>query len=105
MNNAARWLGYRALVQGGTTDTNRLNFAFRQALGRSPDKLESTALLRLLAAAESEYKNKARDAAAFAWTDPKNPAPLPEGTDTTTMAAWAAVSRAILNLDETVTKE
>ena len=105
MNNAARWLGYRALAQGGTSDTNRLNFAFRQALGRRPDKQETAALLRLLASAQAEYKDKSKEAATFAWTDPKNPAPLPEGTDTTTMAAWAAVSRAILNLDETVTKE
>ncbi|HTI71624.1 MAG TPA: DUF1549 and DUF1553 domain-containing protein, partial [Candidatus Limnocylindria bacterium] len=105
MINAARWLGYRTLTQGGLSDTNRINFAFRQVLNRRPDAQESAALLRLLGTAQSEFKDKPKDAANFAWTDPKNPAPLPEGTDTTTLAAWAAVSRALLNLDETVTKE
>ena len=45
------------------------------------------------------------DAAAFALSDPKSPPPLPPGTSVVDLAVWTIVIRALLNLDETVTKE
>jgi hypothetical protein len=41
----------------------------------------------------------------FALSDPKSPPPLPEGSGVGDLAAWAAVGRAVLNLDEVVNKE
>jgi hypothetical protein len=37
--------------------------------------------------------------------DGKDKADLPEGVSATDLAAWTVVSRVLLNLDETVTKE
>jgi hypothetical protein len=37
--------------------------------------------------------------------DPAHPPSLPEGVTAAQAAAWTAVCRVILNLDETITKE
>jgi hypothetical protein len=105
LNQAARWLGWRALSQGGATDPARLRFAFREVLGRAPDVAEQAALLRLVADLRADFRGRERDAQTFAFTDPENPPPLPAGTGTVDAAAWAGVARAILNLDEAMTKE
>lgn len=104
-NQAARWLGYRALAEGGKDDDARLAFAFRVCTARQPDAKELKALRSLLSDARSEFTGSAKDAATVAFADPKNPVPLPAGANTADLAAWTAVSRALLNLDETITKE
>ena len=38
-------------------------------------------------------------------TDPKQLASLPKGTSVQQLGAWTALSRVLLNLDETITKE
>ncbi|MBL9172326.1 MAG: PSD1 domain-containing protein [Verrucomicrobiales bacterium] len=103
-HQAARWLAWRT-VSSATTDEDRTRWAFRQCVSRPPDARESAVLARLLAQARTEYASKPQDAAQFAYADPKNPPPLPPGTTTADLAAWSAVTRAILNLDETITKE
>ncbi|MSU34814.1 MAG: DUF1553 domain-containing protein [Pedosphaera sp.] len=105
LNNAARWLGWRALLQGGTEDSQRLNYVFRHVLSRSPEVRETNALMALLAAARSEFELRPKDASQFAYSDPKNPAPLPPNATTAQVAAWASVARAVYNLDESMTKE
>ncbi len=104
-NQAARWLGYRALAEGGKNDDARLAFAFRICTARQPDAKELKALRSLLTDARAEFAASGKDAAAVAFADPKNPVPLPAGANTVDLAAWSAVSRALLNLDETITKE
>ena len=66
------------LAQGGSTDSARLTYAFRRCIARKPVAKESDALLSFLA--------KQRDRL---------------GEE----AAWKALSRVLLNLDETITKE
>jgi len=44
-------------------------------------------------------------AAEFTHDDPKKSLPLPAGATREQLAAWTAVSRVLLNLDETITKE
>ncbi len=105
LNNAARWLGWRALLLGGNEDSQRLNYIYRHVLSRSPEARETSALMGLLAAARSEFELRPKDAAQFAYADPKNPAPLPPNTTTAQVASWASVARAVLNLDEAVTRE
>ena len=58
-----------------------------------------------LADARREFGERPKDAPQFAFADPKNPPPLPAGATATDVAAWSTVTRAILNLDETITKE
>lgn len=102
---SAQALALRTLHEGGQTDTQRLVYAFRRCLSRKPTEPESTELLALL--------NKQRQRLAEGWLSPwdmggYNPeqAPqLPKGTTPAQLAAWTAVSRVLLNLDETITKE
>lgn len=105
LNNAARWLGWNALWKGGTTDPDRAAFVFRQVLARRPEPAEVEALTALLADARRDFATKPKDAAAFGLVDAKNPPPLPPGLGIPDVAAWTTVARAVLNLDEAVTKE
>jgi Protein of unknown function (DUF1553)/Protein of unknown function (DUF1549) len=87
----AQALGARALAEGGTNDADRLTYAFRRCVARKPSAEESAELLSLL------KKQKER----FAKPGTK----LPAGVTSADAAAWTVVSRVLLNLDETVTKE
>jgi hypothetical protein len=103
-NQAARWLAWRA-VGAAIGDPERATWAFRQCVSRQPSPQEIAVLLKLLEDARKEFTERPKDAAQFAFADPKNPPPLPAGTTATDAAAWSTVTRAILNLDETITKE
>jgi hypothetical protein len=103
-NQAARWLAWRAL-SAAPSDPARAVWAFRQCVSRPPSPEETTVLLKLLTQAREEFTAKPKDATQFAFADPKNPAPLPPHTSVEDLAAWSTVARAILNLDETITKE
>jgi len=97
-------LAWRALA-AAPTDETRATWAFRQCLGRPPETQETAVLVKLLSEARAEFATKPKEAAQFALSDPKSPPPLPAGTTVSDLAAWTTVTRAILNLDETVTKE
>jgi mono/diheme cytochrome c family protein len=103
-NQAARWLAWRALG-AANGDVERARWAFRQCVSRPPSPQEVSVLLKLLGEARAEFASRAQDAPQFAFADPKNPPPLPPGATATDVAAWSTVTRAILNLDETITKE
>jgi mono/diheme cytochrome c family protein len=98
-------LARQALADGGRTDEQRISYAFRRALSRSPQPDELQELLGLL--------NKEKQRIADGWVNaselgtgtnsiPKN---LPTGVTPTQLAAYTVVSRVLLNLDETITKE
>ncbi len=101
----AQALARLTLAEGGKTDTARIAYAFRRALSRPPTAGEKEELLSLL------NKEKARIGAG--WVNSyelgtgKNelPARLPAGTTPMQLAAYTVVSRVLLNLDETITKE
>jgi hypothetical protein len=103
--NAARWLGWRTLLEGGPDDDGRAVFLFRQVLGRRPDPAEADALLRLARDLHADFSSRPNEAPAFAFSDPQNPPPLAAGATAIDAATWAGVARAVINLDETITKE
>lgn len=102
---SARALALKALKEGGATDEQRVAYAFRRCLARAPEPKETAELLGLL--------NKQRRRAADGWLDvwaltglqAEKTAVLPKGATPVQYAAWTAVSRVLLNLDETITKE
>jgi hypothetical protein len=101
----ARALALKVLNEGGETDSERLIYAFRRCVSRPPNARESAALITLLdrqIARFSEQDAKPWDLAA---ADPAAPPALPAGITPAHAAAWTAVSRVLLNLDETITKE
>jgi mono/diheme cytochrome c family protein len=101
----ARALALKTLSEGGTSDAQRLVYAFRRCVSRPPSPAESRILLDLLAKESAKFS--AADARPWdlAADDPANPPPLPAGVTPPQAAAWTAVARVLLNLDETITKE
>jgi hypothetical protein len=101
----AQALARKTLEEGGRTDSDRVTYAFRRALSRPPTADERQDLLALL--------EKQRARLAEGWLNPneiatgenKPPAKLPAGATPTQLAAYTVVSRVLLNLDETITKE
>ena len=98
---ASRVFAERILQHGGDTDGERLAWAFERALSREPSAGERDILLRLVGdrAAHFAANAGAAKAAAAAGEWPAATALKPER-----VAAWAAVSRAILNLYETTSR-
>ena len=102
---SARALALKTLQEGGASDGQRLTFAFRRCVSREPDERESAELLGLL----NKQKQRAADGWLDVWSlagiDKVKPDTLPKGATPVQLAAWTAVSRVLLNLDETITKE
>jgi len=102
---AAQALALRTLRDGGASNTDKLIFAFRRCTARIPTREEQGELLALLAKQEQRFTGQDAAAWLLATADPKNPPALPATATPAKLAAWTAVSRVLLNLDETITKE
>ncbi|MBS1807145.1 MAG: PSD1 domain-containing protein [Acidobacteria bacterium] len=100
---AARALALKTLQEGGATDAARVTFAFRRVLTRKPSVQESDELLRLLKQQRERFASGSLNPESFAFSD--KPLPLPQGITNPQLAAWTAVTRVLLNLDEAITKE
>lgn len=98
---AARVFAEKALREGGNTFEARLGWAFARALSRPPEKEETRILRDLFEAQRKRYAGDAAAARELIAVGDKPAAsdlPLPE------LAAWTAISRALLNLHETITR-
>ncbi|HKQ78262.1 MAG TPA: DUF1549 and DUF1553 domain-containing protein [Blastocatellia bacterium] len=102
---AARALALKTLIEGGTSDEQRLNYAFRRALSRLPERRETAELLGLLNRQRERFVAGELNPWNFVADNPDKPFPLPKGARMEDAAAWTVVARALLNLDETITKE
>jgi len=98
---AARFVGQRALQEGGATTDDRIRFAFRLLLTRQPTAQELTIFRRLFAEQLALYHAHPDDADKLSKVGsmPANPA-----LDRVQLAAATAVASVILNLDEAITK-
>jgi hypothetical protein len=101
---AARAFALKILDEGGKTDAERVTYAFRRALSRPPTEREQQILVALM------DKQKARVAEGWinthALSTGKDELPaLPAGVTPITLAAYTVAARALLNLDETITKQ
>ncbi|MCC6492763.1 MAG: DUF1553 domain-containing protein [Pirellulales bacterium] len=98
---AAAALARRVVAESScATDQERLAWAFKECLGRSPAAEELAALDRVLRRQRASFEPD--PARARQITDSPEGAPAPE---VVTLAAWTSVSRALLNLDEFITRE
>ncbi|MFL6274268.1 MAG: PSD1 and planctomycete cytochrome C domain-containing protein [Blastocatellia bacterium] len=102
---SARALAWLTVRQGGQTDEQRLSYAFRRVLSRAPSAEESAELLGLFRKQKARFIAGELNPWNLAANDPDKPNPLPQGVTMDDVAAWTAVSRLLLNLDETITKE
>ena len=101
----ARALALNVVRQGGKSDVDKMTYAFRRCEARKPSGRETSALLTLLEKETRKFGEGKADPWELALTDPSRKPELPEGTSPASLAAWTAVSRVLLNLDETITKE
>jgi mono/diheme cytochrome c family protein len=102
---AARALALKTVREGGATDAARLEFAFRRVLARKPTAQESAELIGLLNRQRERFAAGELNPWNLATNDPDKPFVLPKGVRMDDLAAWTAVARVLLNLDETITKE
>jgi hypothetical protein len=101
----AQALALKALKEGGNNDAERLTYLFRRALARPPTGDERTDLLALLAKQNARIAEGWVNANQIAGSKDEPVPDLPNGSTPTQLAAYTVVSRVILNLDETITKE
>ena len=98
---AARVFAARVLREGGDSVYARLEHAFRLALSREPDSVEREQLTGLLIASRADFR---KDPAAAKDLTSIGLAAKADRLDPVEHAAWTMVARAILNLNETITR-
>src|SRR5579863_5549154 len=102
---SARALAEHALLEGGKTDKRRLNYAFRRCLARQPDARETADLLAFVHKETGRFADGELNAWDMLGGNPALAALVPAGLTPAQLAGWTALSRVLLNLDETITKE
>nr|WP_281380335.1 DUF1553 domain-containing protein [Armatimonas rosea] len=98
---AARVLGERIVKEGGTTDSQRVVFAFRTLATRFPTPTEARLLEQLYATERQLFSSDAASAAKLLAVGEKKADPALNPVE---VAAAASVAQAILNLDTTIWK-
>jgi hypothetical protein len=102
---SARSLALKTLQNGGFTDEQRVTYAFRRCVSRMPTKDETGELLAFLKRQTPRIQDGWVSAWDLAGIEEGAKAELPDGVTPTQLAAYTALSRVLLNLDETITKE
>ncbi len=98
---AARVFAAKIIQQPGVNPSDRLRWAYKQALSRAPNKIELETLTALYEKHLEKYKGD-RDGAQKLLKVGDSPAP--KEMDAGELAAWTSVARTILNLHETITR-
>jgi hypothetical protein len=98
---AARAFATRIMREGGSGEAERIRWAWRAVLARPPVAREVAALMRLYRENRARY---VKDRAAAMELVRVGQAPRPPDVDAVELAAWTAVGRALLNLNETITR-
>jgi hypothetical protein len=89
------------VVANGSSDEDRLNHLYRRTLARMPERAEEASLLKLLNSQRDQFRSDPESARRLLSL---GNAPVVELDDPTDLAAWVMVSRAVLNLHETITR-
>jgi hypothetical protein len=104
MVEAAQALALRLLREGGSTDEQRAEHAYRLCVSRGIQPAESRELLALIAATRGRIGNGTLNANEIISNASSEPPALPAGVSAEDAAAWTLAARVLLNLDETLTK-
>lgn len=95
----AQGLAARVLREASASEESRLDHAFRLCLARPPKPRETAVLRRLLEQQTESFRRAPQDARLVVPAGSASDAGLPH------LAAWTTVARALLNLDEFITRE
>ena len=98
---AARVLAEKTIRGGGGSFRAKLEWAFTRAVARPPNRHETKLLQTLFEQQRTRYQGDGAAARDLVSTGAK---PVAKDLPTAELAAWTSVSRAILNLHETITR-
>ncbi len=98
---AARVFATKILSEGRGSDTERLDYAFQEALARNIESSERQVLHALLGKHRKHYRAHPLEAEEILGVGLTK---VPEGLDAVELAAWTSVARTVLNLHETLTR-
>jgi hypothetical protein len=99
---AARAMAQKTLRDGGKDLNSRIAYVFRLALARKPSARETNVLRELLSRQLINYRKDKKAASELTHV---GESAVDNKIDQPELAAWTMVASAILNLDETITKE
>jgi hypothetical protein len=103
---AARALAVRIAADGGADDGQRLRYAVRRCLAREPEADELRMLGDFLASQRTRFSGEDDPWPLIGGGNDATAKPeLPDGVSAPELAAWTALARVVLNLDETITRE
>jgi len=108
--DCARSLATKIVTEGGDSDRDRIDYALRRCVARDPQPAELAVLEKFLAEQRERFESGSADPWALISGEvrPANEAAmsqLPGKVPPAELAAWTALARVVLNLDETITKE
>jgi hypothetical protein len=101
---AAQALGLRLLNEAGT-NSERIHLAYRLCASREATEAEQKTLAEFLKKQTIKFSDKQANPWAVAFRSPEQYKLLPNSATPAELAAWVAVARVMLNLDETMNKE
>ena len=101
---AGRALALRILREGGSTDAERADYAFRVCTGRRSRAAERAEVLALLDDRRTRLAEGWLSINEVATGDPTQGPAIPPDTTPQDAAAWTIAARVLLNLDETLSK-
>lgn len=101
---AARAMALRVLNEAGQTESDRIDYAFTLCTGRKPGDVERNEVLSLLEKQRKRLADGWMNAKEVATGDASSTPVLPAHATPQDAAAWTLVSRVMLNLDETISK-
>jgi mono/diheme cytochrome c family protein len=105
----ARALALRMVMDGGTTDGERIAYAIRRCLSREPAAKEIDTLQKFVDVQKKRFNSEGADPWLVLADDDAGKKKLSDrlsaGEKPADLAAWTALARVVLNLDETITKE
>jgi hypothetical protein len=106
---SARALATRIVAHGGASDIERITYAVQRCLSRKPKGDEMRALQEFLARQKHRFSREGADPWLLLADDDASKEKLSGNllaeTTPADLAAWTALARVVLNLDETITKE
>jgi hypothetical protein len=104
----ARALAVQTMAEGGSDDRARLAYAVRRCLSREPQDEELEVLEEFLDAQKKRFHSDSADPWALLVDEGGEhqlPTEIVDSVTAADLAAWTALARVVLNLDETITKE
>lgn len=99
---AARALAQRVIEEGGKDAAQRVDFIFRLATGRTPEAREREVLLTMAKQELADYRHDKGSAVKLLGIGESK---YDQKLKSSELAAWTVIASAMLNLDETITKE